>query len=250
MSPRTRVEERLVRRGRGHWCWSCQQTKPNEAFSGRNHGRHLCRACASQRRRAARDPRKRATAAVLAPADARPTAPMPEVYHRQVPGLPGLDDEWAWNDPHFEQRRVESRRMAVGSISAVRGLTRFTAMGQESVGRSARRTPARAFARAAARMGVGAAPAEGRRDRVPPGDRRSDRGGSPRCRARPPLGQGDPTCGGAWWRSSRTRSSTSSSQRRSASSPSNTRSVVQAAGCIGCDQARRPARVFATSCCS
>jgi hypothetical protein len=37
------------------------------------------------------------------------------------------------------------------------GLDRFTAMGQESVGRSARRTPVRAFARAAARISVGAA---------------------------------------------------------------------------------------------
>ncbi|HEX8108370.1 MAG TPA: hypothetical protein VF516_11615 [Kofleriaceae bacterium] len=27
-----------MKRGRGHWCWSCQQPKPNEAFSGRNHG--------------------------------------------------------------------------------------------------------------------------------------------------------------------------------------------------------------------
>ena len=47
-----------VKRGRGQWCWACQTTKPNEAFSGGNHGRHLCRACASARRREARATRE------------------------------------------------------------------------------------------------------------------------------------------------------------------------------------------------
>jgi hypothetical protein len=28
-----------VKSGRGLWCWSCQQPKPNEAFSGGGHGR-------------------------------------------------------------------------------------------------------------------------------------------------------------------------------------------------------------------
>lgn len=31
---------------RGHFCWSCGRRRPNEQFSGRNHGRHLCRECA------------------------------------------------------------------------------------------------------------------------------------------------------------------------------------------------------------
>ena len=52
-----------MKRGRGQWCWACQTTKPNEAFSGGNHGRHLCRACASARRREARAARKVALSA-------------------------------------------------------------------------------------------------------------------------------------------------------------------------------------------
>ncbi len=30
---------------RGHFCWSCQTTLPNERFSGRGHRRHLCKKC-------------------------------------------------------------------------------------------------------------------------------------------------------------------------------------------------------------
>jgi len=30
----------------GHFCWCCGRMRPNERFSGRNHGRHLCRDCA------------------------------------------------------------------------------------------------------------------------------------------------------------------------------------------------------------
>jgi hypothetical protein len=30
----------------GNFCWMCERIRPNEAFSGRNHGRHLCRECA------------------------------------------------------------------------------------------------------------------------------------------------------------------------------------------------------------
>ncbi len=30
----------------GQYCWMCGRVKPNEAFSGKNHGRHLCRECA------------------------------------------------------------------------------------------------------------------------------------------------------------------------------------------------------------
>lgn len=33
-------------RKRGHYCWCCQRRRPNERFSGRNHGRHFCRECA------------------------------------------------------------------------------------------------------------------------------------------------------------------------------------------------------------
>lgn len=43
-----------MKRSRGHWCWSCGRVRPNEAFSGRDHGRHLCRECKAARRRAAR----------------------------------------------------------------------------------------------------------------------------------------------------------------------------------------------------
>lgn len=30
---------------RGCYCWCCGATRPNEAFSGRGHSRHLCKKC-------------------------------------------------------------------------------------------------------------------------------------------------------------------------------------------------------------
>jgi len=30
---------------RGHYCWCCGATRPNEAFSGRGHSRHICKEC-------------------------------------------------------------------------------------------------------------------------------------------------------------------------------------------------------------
>ncbi|HYM61514.1 MAG TPA: hypothetical protein VEZ11_11555 [Thermoanaerobaculia bacterium] len=30
----------------GNFCWMCERIRPNEAFSGKNHHRHLCRECA------------------------------------------------------------------------------------------------------------------------------------------------------------------------------------------------------------
>ena len=36
----------MSRKKGGHFCWCCGSTRPNERFSGRNHGRHLCRDCA------------------------------------------------------------------------------------------------------------------------------------------------------------------------------------------------------------
>jgi hypothetical protein len=36
----------MSRKRRGHFCWCCGRVRPNERFSGRNHGRHLCRDCA------------------------------------------------------------------------------------------------------------------------------------------------------------------------------------------------------------
>lgn len=30
----------------GHFCWCCGRSRPNEAFSGRGHARHLCKECA------------------------------------------------------------------------------------------------------------------------------------------------------------------------------------------------------------
>ena len=85
-----------MKRGRGHWCWSCQQTKPNEAFSGRSHGRHLCRTCALQRRRAARENRKAAIPAGPVAADARPTATAHQHAHGPVSEA---RDCSAWLDP-------------------------------------------------------------------------------------------------------------------------------------------------------
>jgi len=34
------------RKKRGHYCWCCQRRRPNEKFSGKGHGKHLCRECA------------------------------------------------------------------------------------------------------------------------------------------------------------------------------------------------------------
>ena len=85
-----------MKRGRGHWCWSCQQTKPNEAFSGRNHGRHLCRTCASHRRRAARDKRKVAIAAGPVAMEAHPAL---NEYDADRPTLAVTGDS-AWVDPN------------------------------------------------------------------------------------------------------------------------------------------------------
>jgi hypothetical protein len=34
------------RKRQGHYCWACDSFRPNESFSGKGHGRHLCRECA------------------------------------------------------------------------------------------------------------------------------------------------------------------------------------------------------------
>jgi hypothetical protein len=34
------------KKGRGHFCWCCGSMRPNEAFSGGGHARHLCKECA------------------------------------------------------------------------------------------------------------------------------------------------------------------------------------------------------------
>jgi hypothetical protein len=39
-------EASLPRQRNGHYCWSCNRHRPNERFSGRNHGCHVCRDCA------------------------------------------------------------------------------------------------------------------------------------------------------------------------------------------------------------
>jgi hypothetical protein len=33
------------KKGRGHFCWCCGGMRPNEAFSGGGHARHLCKEC-------------------------------------------------------------------------------------------------------------------------------------------------------------------------------------------------------------
>ncbi len=38
----------MAKRGkkrRGHFCWSCENSLPNERFSGRGHRNHLCKKC-------------------------------------------------------------------------------------------------------------------------------------------------------------------------------------------------------------
>jgi hypothetical protein len=90
-----------VKRGRGHWCWSCQQVKPNEAFSGGNHGRHLCRTCASQRRRAAREKRSVASSAGQVTGDVRPVAMADEdrPAHERISEAEDRAAWAAWIDP-------------------------------------------------------------------------------------------------------------------------------------------------------
>jgi len=34
-----------VTKRRGHFCWCCARTRPNESFSGGGHARHLCKEC-------------------------------------------------------------------------------------------------------------------------------------------------------------------------------------------------------------
>jgi hypothetical protein len=36
----------VTKRRRGHFCWSCERSLPNERFSGGGHARHVCRECA------------------------------------------------------------------------------------------------------------------------------------------------------------------------------------------------------------
>ncbi len=36
---------RKKKKRRGHFCWSCQCSLPNERFSGRGHRNHLCKKC-------------------------------------------------------------------------------------------------------------------------------------------------------------------------------------------------------------
>lgn len=90
-----------MKRGRGHWCWSCQQVKPNEAFSGGNHGRHLCRTCASQRRRAAREKRKATISAGQVATDVRPIATSYEDAgaHERFSEAEDQVTWAAWSDP-------------------------------------------------------------------------------------------------------------------------------------------------------
>ena len=35
----------MVTGRRGHYCWCCGAMRPNEAFSGRGHSRHICKEC-------------------------------------------------------------------------------------------------------------------------------------------------------------------------------------------------------------
>ena len=35
----------MTKRRRGHFCWSCERSLPNERFSGGGHARHVCREC-------------------------------------------------------------------------------------------------------------------------------------------------------------------------------------------------------------
>ena len=35
----------MVTGRRGHYCWCCRAMRPNEAFSGRGHSRHICKEC-------------------------------------------------------------------------------------------------------------------------------------------------------------------------------------------------------------
>ena len=40
-----------MKKRRGHYCWACGRTRPNEKFSGRGHRDHICKECQAARKR-------------------------------------------------------------------------------------------------------------------------------------------------------------------------------------------------------
>lgn len=69
------------------FCWMCERMQPIEGFSGRNHGRHLCREC-SRQSRAERDrrQRRRSVRETLARCPARPAWRRPRSAPEGEPG--------------------------------------------------------------------------------------------------------------------------------------------------------------------
>lgn len=41
----SKKRKRHRQKRQGHYCWCCDCYRPNEKFSGKGHGRHLCRDC-------------------------------------------------------------------------------------------------------------------------------------------------------------------------------------------------------------
>ena len=39
------INRKAKNKTRGHYCWCCAKMRPNEKFSGKNHGHHLCNEC-------------------------------------------------------------------------------------------------------------------------------------------------------------------------------------------------------------
>ena len=46
------------KRCRGHYYWVCSRMRSNESFSGKGHGKHICRECEIKMRAKAREKRR------------------------------------------------------------------------------------------------------------------------------------------------------------------------------------------------
>lgn len=44
------MNRKKMKKRRGHYCYLCGRHRPNEAFSGKGHARHLCKECARRPR--------------------------------------------------------------------------------------------------------------------------------------------------------------------------------------------------------
>ena len=95
----------------GNFCWMCERIRPNEAFSGRNHGRHLCRECA-RLPKSERDQKDRLSAlwnmlcrqSNISPANVRTAAAWALEGNAEVAALAQLVADMGRVHPHRKKR--------------------------------------------------------------------------------------------------------------------------------------------------